>query len=679
MTQNLLADETSPYLLQHRDNPVHWHPWNDDALARARAENKPILLSIGYSACHWCHVMAHESFEDPDIATLMNALFVNIKVDREERPDLDVIYQSSLALMGEAGGWPLTMFLTPEAKPYWGGTYFPATPRYGRPAFPDLIKSLAGAYHEQPERVGENVEALHTALEQLSKPAGGGGLTVSLCDEAARLSLDLTDPLWGGTKGAPKFPQASFFRFLWRSFRRTGSAAYGDIVTLTLDRMCQGGIYDHLGGGFARYATDDHWLAPHFEKMLYDNAQIIDLLCEAWLATGAPLYATRMAETIDWVLRDMTVGVTADGGFALASACDADSEGVEGKFYVWDEAEIDTLLGAGSAAFKAAYDVRAAGNWEGHTILNRNANDATRQRGTDAAEAKLSASRAVLLAAREGRVSPGRDDKALADGNAMMIAALAQAGGAQGRADWIASAAHIFAFVSANMTKSGRLGHCWAQGRLRHPAVLDDYAHMIRAALTLFEVTGDGLYLDQALAWLAVVNSRFWDDAGGGYYLTADDVSDVITRSKTIADNAVPSGNGVMLEVLARLYLITGDVALCERADRIVTVFSSSQARNLINLPGLMCGFEVLDRALAIIIVGDLGDPAAHALWRAAVLAAPPWRVILRMAPGATLAANHPAAGKTSVKQPTAFVCARGTCGLPITDVQALSDHLGTL
>jgi len=679
MSKNLLAAETSPYLLQHRDNPVHWQPWNDATLAQARDENKPILLSIGYSACHWCHVMAHESFEDAATAALMNELFVNIKIDREERPDLDVIYQSALALMGEQGGWPLTMFLTPDCKPYWGGTYFPATERYGRPAFPDILVSLAAAYHEQPERVGDNVGALQAALDQLSKPVGSGGLSFSLLDEAARQAAALTDPASGGTRGAPKFPQPSFFRFLWRSYHRTGIAAYGDIVTLTLTRMCQGGIYDHLGGGFARYSTDEAWLAPHFEKMLTDNAQLIGLLAAVWRHTRDPLYAIRIEETVDWLMRDMTVGDDSDGGFALASALDADSEGAEGRFYVWREAEIDAILGPEAAAFKATYDVTPGGNWEGKTILNRNASDATRRLGPEAAETALTASRARLRAVRDLRVRPGRDDKAVTDSNAMLIAALADAGQTLNRPDWIATAAKIFAFVSATMTAGGRLRHSWCNGRSGYTAVLDDYAHMIRAALILFEVTADRLYLDQAQSWLAVVNARYWDDRGAGYYLSADDVTDVITRSKTIADSAAPSGNGVMLEALARLYLVTGDEACRERAERIITLFSSSQARNLINLPGLMMGFEVLERALSIVVTGDHADPAAAALWRTAIEAAPPWRVLLRIKPGDHLATRHPASETLSHDRPAAFVCAGGTCALPISTAEDLRSHLRSL
>ncbi|MBT3237442.1 MAG: thioredoxin domain-containing protein [Rhodospirillaceae bacterium] len=677
MNTNQLVRETSPYLLQHQDNPVHWWAWGEEALEHARTENKPILLSIGYSACHWCHVMAHESFEDEAIAGVMNEHFVNIKVDREERPDLDVIYQSALALMGEQGGWPLTMFLTPEGEPFWGGTYFPATPRYGRPAFPELLKHVSQTYIEDHDKVRDSVKSMLDALNQLSKPAGGGGLSFSLLNEASSLSLHLIDTVEGGLSGAPKFPQVSYFKSLWRAYLRTGKQDFLEVITLTLDKMCQGGIYDHVGGGFARYSTDDIWLAPHFEKMLYDNAQLIDLLTEVWRHTNSPLYGERVSETIDWALREMVVGKSGDddGGFAFASALDADSEGVEGKFYVWGEAEIDTALGNDAIAFKAAYDVRPNGNWheggEGVNILNRNANpDATFD------ENLMAACRIKLLSIREGRIRPGRDDKALCDWNAMMVAALAHAGQVFGRDDWIKAARDVFHFICANMIEDGRLRHSWRDGSLRHAAVLDDYAHMIRAAIMLTEATGEVLYLEQATSWLAVVNARYWDEAGAGYYLTADDAPGLITRSKTIADNAVPSANGVMTEALARMYLLTGDEAHRERAEKLIRVFSSSSARNLTNLPGLMAAYEVLENAAQIVIVGRPDDDATAALLDAAISAAPPWAVLLRIAPGEELPAGHPAVGKTGVDVPTAFGCAAGTCGLPIIDDQSLRKAL---
>jgi len=695
MSRNQLDQETSPYLLQHRDNPVHWQPWGEGALDDAKRDNKPILLSIGYSACHWCHVMAHESFEDEAIAGVMNDLFVNIKVDREERPDLDVIYQSALALMGEQGGWPLTMFLTPDAEPFWGGTYFPATPRYGRPAFPDLLKQVSNSYDTQKERIAESVGALKTALDQLSKPAGGPGLNFSLLDEAAAIALGATDTIWGGTQGAPKFPQVSFFQFLWRSSLRTGKKNYADSVNLLLGRMCQGGIYDHLAGGFARYSTDEVWLAPHFEKMLYDNAQLIELMADVWRTTKDPLLEIRIGETIDWCLREMTVGKgwrpaggkqggnesskEGDNTFAFASALDADSEGEEGRFAVWSVEEIDRLLGKEGERFKAVYDVTLGGNWEGKNILNRNDTDETRRLGDPADEAQLSACRATLLEARNKRVPPERDHKALVDWNAMMIAAMTHAGNLLGRMDWIEGAQKVFVFVCKNMIKEGRFRHSWRDGKPRHTAVLDDYAHMIRAALELFEATGTAVYLDQAEAWMTTAHDHYWDQAGGGYFLSADDTTDVITRSKTIADNAVPSGNGVMTEGLARLYLLTGNEEYRTRAETLIRTFSSSQARNLVSLTTLLMGYEILERALSIVIVGPADSPETDALNRAAFAAAPPWRVIHKLIPTTVLPQGHPAYGKTETTMPTAYVCTAGTCSLPLTNPEHLRDHLAKL
>jgi hypothetical protein len=675
MSRNQLDQETSPYLLQHRQNPVHWRPWGEEALQAAQQANKPILLSVGYSACHWCHVMAHESFEDKAIADVMNDLFINIKVDREERPDIDVIYQSALALMGEQGGWPLTMFLTPAGEPFWGGTYFPATPRFGRPAFPDLLRQISETYGGQKERIAESVGALKKALEQLSKPAGGPGLSFPLLDEAAALAQAATDTIWGGTQGAPKFPQVSFFQFLWRSSIRTAKQDYADSIILLLERMCQGGIYDHIGGGFARYSTDEVWLAPHFEKMLYDNAQLIELMADVWRVTRDPLLEVRASETIDWCLREMVVGEETGNGFAFASALDADAEGEEGRFTVWSAAEIDRVLGDDAAAFKAVYDVTFGGNWEGKNILNRNGSDTARMLGTPDTEAMLGQCRDKLLKVRNGRVWPERDHKALVDWNAMMVTALAHSGNIFHRPDWIEYAETVFGFICRNMVEEGRFRHSWRDGKPRHTAVLDDYAQMIRAALELHEATGSALYLDQAEAWMTTAHGRYWDEDGGGYFLSADDTTDVITRSKTIADNAVPSGNGVMAEDLARLYLLTGKEEYCDRADIMFRTFSSSQARNLVSLSGLMTAYEILERGLSIVIVGE----GADALIGAAIDAAPPWRVIQRLSPGAALPQGHPAHGKTATDKAVAFVCTAGTCSLPITSAEDLRDHLAKM
>ncbi len=439
MDKNRLGEETSPYLLQHRDNPVHWQAWNEETLAAAKAADKPILLSVGYAACHWCHVMAHESFEDPEIAAAMNRLFVNIKVDREERPDLDQIYQHALSLMGEQGGWPLTMFLTPQGEPFWGGTYFPPDARWGRPGFPQVLEAISEAYAGKRDDVAKNVAVLREALQRLGQPQHGGAIARAQLDPIAERLLRETDQIHGGIGTAPKFPQCGILELLWRGWKRTGETAYRDAVMKALDAMCQGGIYDHLGGGFARYSTDARWLAPHFEKMLYDNAELVDLLTLVWQEDRNPLYRQRVEETLGWVVREMRAP---GGGFA--SSLDADSEHEEGKFYVWSAAEIDAVLGDRAALFKRFYDVTPAGNWEGRTILNRLDSPALADAAT---EDELSRCRELLLRARAARVRPGWDDKVLADWNGLMIAAMANAGLVFERPDWLDTARAAFDFV----------------------------------------------------------------------------------------------------------------------------------------------------------------------------------------------------------------------------------------
>ena len=682
MTANQLAAETSPYLLQHKDNPVHWRAWSPDTLAEARRDDKPILLSIGYSACHWCHVMAHESFEDQAIAALMNELFVNIKVDREERPDLDAIYQTALALTGQQGGWPLTMFLTPAGEPFWGGTYFPATSRFGRPAFPDVLRHIADTYRGQRDKVLGNAKAITEAVNKASRPEASGELTTALLDQAAAAALRMVDPVQGGTLGAPKFLQPSFFKFLWHSYRRTGSAMTREAVTLTLRAMCQGGIYDHLGGGFARYATDDAWLVPHFEKMLYDNALLLDLLTEVWQETRDPLLAERARETVEWVLGDMRVGDGrvgdgGDGTFAFASARDADSEGEEGRYYVWTEAEIDACLGDDAAPFKAAYDVGPAGNWEGRTILNRTQNPVA---GDADFEALLARCRARLLSVRDTRPAPLRDDKALADWNGLMIAALAFAGRVFDQPTWSAAAEAAFAFVRRRMVEDGRLRHSWRQGKLRHAAVLDDYANMSRAALVLYELSGQSDYLDQAVAWVGLADRHYWDDPGGGYFLAADDTPDLISRAKTALDNATPSGNGTMVEVLARLAYLTGEDGYRRRAEDVVRTFAGVAQEHLPASPVLLIGYALLEGAVQVAIVGAPDEDTTRALVRAVLDVPLPNRVLLQVAPGTALPQGHPAHGKEAKGGvPTAYVCVGPTCGLPVTEAEDLKAQLSAL
>ncbi|MEE9139484.1 MAG: thioredoxin domain-containing protein [Alphaproteobacteria bacterium] len=671
MTSNRLSQETSPYLLQHKDNPVHWQPWGAEAFARARREDRPVLLSIGYAACHWCHVMAHESFEDGATAELLNEGFVSIKVDREERPDVDAIYQASLALIDEHGGWPLTMFLTPEGEPFWGGTYFPSTARFGRPAFPDILRRVLDVYHREPDKVTTNAAAIRAALERLSKPKAGGGLGPDVLERAAARLAQQVDPVHGGLGPAPKFPQPAVLELVWRGWKATGQPQLFDAVTLSLDRMSRGGIYDHLGGGFARYATDRQWLVPHFEKMLYDNAQLVELLCLVWQETQSPLYAARIAETAEWALREMVV----DGG-GFASSVDADSEGGEGRFYVWSESEIDGLLGPDADAFKEAYDVTPAGNWEGKTILNRSHGAIF---ADDALEETLARCRAVLWKARETRAKPGRDDKVLADWNGLMIAALANAGAVFATPRWIDSAAAAFAFVRERMSADGRLRHSWRRGEARHPATLDDYAAMSRAALALHEATGERHYLDEAETWVETAGRHFWDEPAGGYFLTADDTEGLITRTKTAFDGPVPSGNGILTGVLARLYHVTGKDQYRARAEKVVTAFSGEASIQFSAMAGLLNGNDLLHNALEVVIVGERAAPDTADLLRALNGVSLPNRVLSMVTPGAELPAGHPAAEKGQIDaKATAYLCRGGTCSAPLTDPSALGEAVAT-
>jgi uncharacterized protein YyaL (SSP411 family) len=673
MPENRLANETSPYLLQHKTNPVDWRPWGPEALALAAQSDRPILLSVGYAACHWCHVMAHESFEDPETAALMNNLFVNIKLDREERPDLDAIYQSALALLGEQGGWPLTMFLTPTAEPFWGGTYYPPTSRFGRPGFKDVLKVMAAAYRDDRDRVMRNVNTLGDALRALAQPRPGGSVDLALTDRIAQRLCREVDPFHGGIGSAPKFPQPTIFELLWRAWKRTGEAPFRRAVLVTLEAMCQGGIYDHLGGGFARYSTDEHWLVPHFEKMLYDNAQLVSLLTLVWQETRSPLFAERVAETIDWLLREMAV----DGG-GFAGTLDADSEGEEGRFYVWTADEIDAVLGAAAGPFKAAYDATPLGNWEGKTILHRRHAGATDE-AADAA--RLAAARKILLEARSRRVRPGRDDKVLADWNGLAIAALANAAltfaSERPTEQWLSAAVRAFAFVRDKLTVEGRLRHSWCAGHANHPATIDDYANMTRAALALFEATGEAAYLAQAERWIDLADQHYWDHEAGGYFLAAADTDDLIARSKTAADNAVPAGNGTLVGALARLYYLTGKDAYRLRAEQVVANFTGEISRNFYPLATLLNGNELLQAAVQIVIVGAREAPETLDLLRAVNGVCVPNKVLTVIALEHDLPADHPAAGKGQVQgRATAYVCRGTTCTLPLTEPQALAAEL---
>ena len=667
---NRLADETSPYLLQHKNNPVDWWAWGPQALAAAKQNSKPILLSVGYAACHWCHVMAHESFEDDATARVMNELFVNIKVDREERPDIDQIYMAALHHLGEHGGWPLTMFLTPDGEPIWGGTYFPKDSRYGRPAFVDVLREIARLFRDEPQKIEQNRSALMERLAATTQRAGKATIGVEGLNSAARQLGGIIDPVNGGTRGAPKFPQAALFELLWRAGLRTGEARYFAAVEITLDHICEGGIYDHLGGGFSRYSVDERWLVPHFEKMLYDNAQLLELLAIAQQRSGKALYRQRAQETVAWLAREMT---TAEGAFS--ASLDADFEGEEGKFYVWTYDEIIRHLGIEDGEFFARhYDVTPAGNFEGHTILNR-LKPVPRNEADDA---RLKAMREKLLAVRSGRVRPGLDDKVLADWNGMMIAALVHAGLMFGEPNWLAMALRAFDFIARTMSRGDRLGHSWREDKLKFPGLASDFTAMIRAALALYEATGGRAYLDHALTWQHALDRDYANVETGTYYLTAADAEGLVIRPASTADEATPNHNAVAAQNLVRLAVLAGDDTWRDKADRLIAAIAPAAAENLYMHMALLNAVDFRLGAAQIVVTGQ--GVEADALLAAARRRSPLDRIVLHAASAEALPAAHPARAKVAAaSMPQAFVCVGETCSLPVTDVAALDAAIAAM
>jgi uncharacterized protein len=670
--ENRLAQATSPYLLQHKHNPVDWWTWGPDALAEAKRTKKPILLSVGYAACHWCHVMAHESFEDAATAEVMNELFVNIKVDREERPDIDQIYMNALHILGEQGGWPLTMFLTPQAEPVWGGTYFPKESRFGRPAFVDVLREVARLFREEPGQIEQNRAALLSRLAEKARPAGKVTIGLKELDAAAMQIGNMFDPINGGLRGAPKFPQPAILEMLWRAGLRTNDARFFETVEHSLERMCEGGIYDHLGGGFSRYSVDERWLVPHFEKMLYDNAQLLELLALAYQRSGSVLFATRARETVEWLKREMT---TKEGAFA--ASLDADSEGEEGKFYVWSKNEIIELIGPEAGEFFARhYDVTDEGNFEGHNIPNR-LKDGAR---SEADEARLASLRAILLEARAGRVRPGLDDKVLADWNGLMIASLVNAGVILDEPSWLEMARRAFDFIAQAMTKDNRqdsrLGHSWRDGKLLFPGLASDFAAMIRAALALHEATGEPVFLERAVSWQNAFDAHYADADTGGYFLSADDASDLLLRPHSTSDDATPNPNAVAAQNLVRLAVLAGSDTWRAKADRLIESILSAAERNLFGHVALLNALDLRLRAAEIVATGSKAGDFARIALRLPYLD----RIVLRAATGSDLPPSHPAHENLRVASGSAaFVCVEERCSLPVTEPGQIAETVAAM
>jgi uncharacterized protein YyaL (SSP411 family) len=676
--RNRLADASSPYLLQHAGNPVDWYPWGPEALERAAREDRPILLSIGYAACHWCHVMERESFEDPETASLMNEHFVSIKVDREERPDIDAIYMDATQAMTGQGGWPLTAFLTPDGKPFYAGTYFPSEARHGLPAFRTVLAAVAETWttrraevETQAQRVVEAVGRA-TTLDASREP-----LSENVAAQAFQALVRVVDRRWGGFGGAPKFPQPMTLEFLLRMHARGTPDALEPLRT-TLDRMAAGGICDQLGGGFHRYSTDERWLVPHFEKMLYDNAQLARLYLRAWMATGHERYRRVAVRTLDYLLREMQ---QPEGGFS--SSQDADAEGVEGRTFVWSWVELVGAIGEPAAV---ALGATPSGNWEGTNVLwvPRPLAEAAREHDLDAdeLERRVEAARATLLEIRARRAQPATDDKVLAAWNGLAISALAEAGRALGEPRYVDAAVRAATFVLAHLrADDGRLLRSWRAGRAGGPGYADDHAMMAEACLTLYEATSDIRWFREARALADELLRLFHDPERGGFFQTGADAEALVVRPKELYDNAVPSGNSVAADVLQRLAHLTGDPAYERAGLSALRLVRDAMAQAPSGFGRALSALDLyLGPVREVAVLGDPEDPATRALVDEVL--------VRRFLPNHVLAVASPddAEAIRAVPllhervqvggRPTAYVCERFTCRLPVTSPGDLAAQL---
>ncbi len=652
---NRLIHESSPYLLQHAHNPVDWYPWGDEAFARAKAEDKPILVSIGYSACHWCHVMEHESFEDEAVAAIQNDNFINIKVDMEERPDVDQIYMNFVQMTTGRGGWPMNVFLTPEKLPFFGGTYFPPSPRYGMPGWKQILISISEAFRERRDELQESAEHIVSELKKMSvvEPAAGS-LSPEILD-AAFVSFTRTfDAVNGGFGGAPKFPAAMSLEFLLRYHHRTGDDKALAMVTYSLEKMARGGIYDQLGGGFHRYAVDAVWLVPHFEKMLYDNAQLIRVYLHTYQVTGDEFFKRIAVECLEYVCREM---LDPSGGFY--STQDADSEGEEGKFFVWTPEEICEVLGEDlGREFGRAFDVTAGGNFEGHNILNI-------KDPAVAGEGRFAYARKRLFEHREKRIKPFRDEKILTAWNGLMLAAFADAGGVLGDDRYLSIAKKNAGFILTELQMDGRLVRTWKEGKAKLNGYVEDYANVADGLVELFQVSGDVEYLSEAKRLADVMITEFWDAECGGFFFTSNDHEQLVVRNKDLYDNATPSGNSVAADVLLKLAKLTGEDKYERFAVTVLRLTASQIRRHPQGFGRALSALEFhLEQTIEVVIVGEKGNE----LERIALAGYHPDAVVVLGRGGddhgLPLLVDRSAIGG----EPTAYVCRDHVCQRPVTN-----------
>ena len=666
MTKNLLNKETSPYLLQHKDNPVNWYPWSEEAFKKAKSENKPVLLSVGYAACHWCHVMAHESFEDEETAKLMNREFINIKLDREERPDLDSIYQNALALLGQQGGWPLTMFLSSNKKPFWGGTYFPKEPKYGMPAFKDVLTSIAKSYASDQDAIIKNQTLIFKALNKLDTSNPIETNIEKFIVAAENNIIENCDLRHGGLNGAPKFPQLFIYDFLLNLYQQDQDEKKLNIITSTLDNICSGGIFDHVAGGISRYSVDELWLVPHFEKMLYDNAQLLLLLNKFYITTHQSAYKQKAEQIANWIISEMQ---DKDGGYY--AALDADSEGVEGKFYIWSYVELKNILKDDLKFFCSIFNVTEEGNWEGNIVLSRY----KQLHINEEEEARVQLLLDKLAQYRKKRIKPQLDDKILVDWNGLTIEAMAYTGKVLNNNKYLKSAERAFSFIFDKMFVQNKLYHSNCMGINKHLGMLDDYVHLTKAALMLYETTSKYYYLEQSILLTKCILDYFFNKSGG-FYTNSDDQKDVILKNIQYFDNVTPNSNAVLLSIFSKISLVTSDKKYVQLYEDLIGKISKKISNQYLGSTSFLKNFSLIKTAKLLIIAGKNKDQNEIIYQRIYEHYLDNIMIIL-IDKKSELDVKFSFYKDINVEDQTLiYICKDNTCSLPFTDVNLLKKYL---